>query len=105
MYPLGLIIFLQFLWEDELLSFLVLVALGLSLSVVFLCHCNHQRHQDAPPTLSSFPLLNILYFLKKPHDFFSLGFGVTNQRLFQFRFLRVRQTLANPVAVVASTFR
>ncbi|KAI0000216.1 cytochrome P450 [Russula compacta] len=88
MYPFGLISFLQFLWEHELLSLFVLVALSLFLLVVFLCHYNHQHHQDAPPTLPSSALLNILSFLKQPHDFLSWGFGITNQRLFQFRLLR-----------------
>ncbi|KAH9998593.1 cytochrome P450 [Russula vinacea] len=69
-------------------SFLVrLVALGLLLSVVFLCYCN-QTCQDAPASLPHFSLSHIASFMKQRHDFLAWGFKVTNQRLFQFRLLR-----------------
>jgi hypothetical protein len=40
--------------------------------------------------------------MKQRHDFFAWGFRVTNQRLFQFRLLRVCQT---SLALMASNFR
>ena len=92
MYPIGLVTLAQFLWEHELPSLFVMVAVGSLLSVAFLCHGN-QRRQDAPATLSRFPLFNITSFLTQRHDFLAWGFRVTNQRLFQFRLLRVRHTL------------
>ena len=92
MHTFGLIIFLQFVWEHGLPSLFVFVALGLLLSVASL-YDNHQRHQDAPVTLPGLPLFNVTTFLKRRHDFLAWGFRVTNQRLFQFRLLRVRQNL------------
>jgi hypothetical protein len=103
MYPFGLVTLLQFLWELELPSLFVLVAIGLFLSVVLHCHSN-RRHQDAPAILPQFPLFNITSFLKQRHDFLAWGFEVTNQRLFQFRLLRVRQTLVVPAALAVQTF-
>ncbi|KAF8462100.1 cytochrome P450 [Russula ochroleuca] len=87
MHPFGLIALLQFLWEHEIPSLFVLVALGLLLSVVFLCYRN-QTCQDAPATLPHFTLSHIASFMKQRHDFLAWGFKVTNQRLFQFRLLR-----------------
>lgn len=101
MHPFGLITLLQFLSEHEVPSLFVLVALGLLLSVVFLCYCN-QTCQDAPASLPHFSLSHIASFMKQRHDFLAWGFKVTNQRLFQFRLLRVCST---PVALIASTFR
>jgi hypothetical protein len=92
MYPFGLVTLLQVLWEHGLPSLFVMVTIGSLLSVVFLYHGNQGR-QDAPATLSRFPLFNITSFLTQRHDFLAWGFKVTNQRLFQFRLLRVRQTL------------
>lgn len=94
MYPFGLVTLLEFLWEHELPSLFVVVAIGSLLSVVFLCH-GIQRRQDAPAALSGFPLFNITAFLTQQHDFLAWGFRVTSQQLFQFRLLRVRQTLLN----------
>lgn len=102
MYPFGLVTLLELLLELELPALFVLVAICLFLSVVLLRHRN-QRHQDAPATLPQFPLFNITSFLKKRHDFLARGFEITNQRLFQFRLLRVRQTLV-PVALAVQTF-
>jgi predicted histidine transporter YuiF (NhaC family) len=99
MHPFGLITLLQFLWEHEILSLFIMV-LGLLLSVVFLCR-RDQSYQDAPATLPHFSLSHIMSFLKQRHDFFAWGFKVTNQRLFQFSFLRVCQT---SVALMALTF-
>ena len=92
MYPFGLVTLLQLLWEHGLPPLFVMMAIGSLLSVVFLCHGN-QRRQDAPATLSRFPLFNITSFLTQRHDFLARGFRLTNQRLFQFRLLRVRHTL------------
>jgi hypothetical protein len=101
MHPFGLITLLQFLWEHGFPSLFVMVVLGLLLSVVFLCH-RGQSYQDAPATLPHFPLSHVTSFMEQRHDFFAWGFRVTNQRLFQFRLLRVCQT---SVALMASTFR
>jgi hypothetical protein len=92
MHPFGLITFLQVVWEHGLPSLFVLIALGLLLSVTSLNDC-HQRHQDAPVALPGLPFFNVTTFLKRRHDFLAWGFRVTNQRLFQFRLLRVRQNL------------
>jgi hypothetical protein len=97
MHPFGLITLLQFLWEHGIPSLLVI---GLLLSVVFLCR-RDQSYQDAPATLPH-PLSHVTSFMKQRHDFFAWGFRVTNQRLFQFRLLRVCQT---SLALMASTFR
>ena len=93
MHPFGLITLLQFLWEyDAVPSLPVFVmVLGLVLTVVFLCR-REQSYQDAPATIPYSPLSHATSFLKQRHDFFAWGFKVTNQRLFQFRFLRVSQT-------------
>jgi Na+/H+ antiporter NhaD/arsenite permease-like protein len=88
MHPFGLITLLQFLWERGIPSLFVFVALGLLLSFVFLCP-RDRDYQNAPATLPHFPLSHIASFLKQRHDFFAWGFKVTNQRLFQFRLLRV----------------
>jgi hypothetical protein len=85
-----LVTLLQFRWEYEI-SCLIIMVLGLLLSVMLLCHC-HQSYQDAPATLPHFSLSHTIFFLKRRHDFFAWGFKVTNQRLFQFRLLRVCQT-------------
>jgi len=100
MHPFGLLTLLQFLWEHGIPSLFIIV-LGLLLSVVFLCRPD-QSYQDAPATLPRFPLSHVTSFMKQRHDFFAWGFRVTNQRLFQFRLLRVCQT---SLAVMASTFR
>ena len=100
MHPFGLTTLLQFLWEHGIPSLFIMV-LGLLLSVVFL-YRRDQSHQDAPATLPHFSLSYITSSLKRRHDFFAWGFKVTNQRLFQFRLLRVCQT---SLAVMASTFR
>ena len=89
MHPFGLITLLQFLWEHGIPSLLVI---GLLLSVVFLCR-RDQGYQDAPATLPHFPLSHVTSFMKQRHDFFAWGFRVTNQRLFQFKLLRVCQIL------------
>jgi hypothetical protein len=99
MHPFGLITLLQSLWEREVPTLLIVV-LGLLLSVVFLCR-RDQSSQDAPATLPYLSLSHIMPFLKRRHDFFAWGFRVTNQRLFQFRLLRVCQT---SVALLALTF-
>jgi hypothetical protein len=104
MYPVGVIVLLQFLWEHELPSMFVLVTLGLLLSVVFHCRCN-PCHQDAPPNLPRFPLFNILSFFQRRHDFLAWGFRVTDQRLFQFRLLHVRQNVVDPLGLRASNLR
>ena len=92
MQPFGLITLLQFLWEQVAPpSPLFVIVLGSLLSVVFLCR-GDQSQQDAPATLPHFSLSHITSFLKQRNDFFTWGFKVTNQRLFQFRFLRVCQT-------------
>ena len=99
MHPIGLITLLQFVWEHGIPSLFIIV-LGLLLSVVFLCRPD-QSYQDAPATLPHFPLSCVTSFLRQRHDFFAWGFKVTNQRLFQFRFLRVCQT---SVVLMALTF-
>jgi hypothetical protein len=76
------------------------MALGFLLSVVFLCRRN-QSDQDAPAALPHFSLSHAMSFLKRRHDFFAWGFKVTDQRLFQFSFLRVCLT---SVALMALTF-
>jgi hypothetical protein len=98
MHPFGLTTLLQFLWEHGVPSLFIMV-LGSLLLVVFLCR-RDQSYQDAPATLPHFPLSHAMSFLKKRHDFFAWGFKVTNQRLFQFSFLRVCQT---SVALMALT--
>jgi hypothetical protein len=95
MYPVGVATLLQFLWEHELPSMLVLVTLSLLLLVVSHFRCNN-RQQDTPPNLPRFPLFNALSFFQRRHDFLAWGFRVTDQRLFQFRLLHVRQTLVDP---------
>jgi hypothetical protein len=100
MHPFELITPLQFLWEHGISS-LFIVVLGLLLSAVFLCRRN-QSYQDAPATLPRFSLSHITSSLKRCHDFFAWGSKVINQRLFQFRLLRVCQT---SLALMASTFR
>ena len=100
MHPFGLITFLQFLWEHGIPSLFALMALGLLLSVLFLCRRN-QDYWDAPATLPRFPLSHITSFLRQRHDFFARGFRITNQRLFHFRLLHVCQAL---VALIASAF-
>jgi hypothetical protein len=90
MHPFGLITLPGFLWEHGISS-LFIMALGLLLSVVFLCR-GGQSNQDARASLPHFSLSYIMSSLKRRHDFFSWGFKVTNQRLFQFRLLRVCQT-------------
>jgi hypothetical protein len=102
MHPFGLITLFQFLWEHGIPS-LSVIALGFFLSVVFLCR-RYQSYQDsdAPATLPNFSLSHITPFLKQRHDFFTWGFKVTNQRLFQFSFLRVCQT---SIALIALTSR
>ena len=90
MHPFGLITLLQFLWKHVIPSLFIMVP-GLLLSVVFPCR-RDQSQQGAPATLPHFSLSHITSFLKQRHDFFAWGFKVTNQRLFQFRFLRVCQT-------------
>ena len=87
MHPFGLVTLLQFLWEHKIPTLFIMV-LSLFLSVVFLCRCD-RSHQDAPATLPYFSLTHITPFLKRRHDFFAWGFKATNQRLFQFNFLRV----------------
>jgi hypothetical protein len=99
MHPFGLITLLQFLSEHGIPP-LSIMLLGLLLSVVFLSR-RGQSSQDAPPTLPHFSLSHAMSFLKRRHDFFAWGFKVTNQRLFQFSFLRVCQT---SVALMALTF-
>jgi hypothetical protein len=99
MHPFGLMTLLQSLWEHGIPSLFIIV-LGLLLSVVFLCR-RDQSHQDAPATLPHFSLSHAMSFLKQRHDFFAWGFKVTNQRLFQFSFLRVCQT---SVALMALNF-
>src|SRR5487761_1814010 len=99
MHPFGLVTLLQFLWEHELPSLFVWVAIGLLLSVVFLYHSN-QRHVDAPATLPRFLLFNITSFLTHRHDFLAWGFRVTNQSLFQFNILLVRRNLVGPATRV-----
>ncbi|KAH9973851.1 cytochrome P450 [Lactifluus volemus] len=86
MYPVGVATLLQFLWEHELPSMLVLVTLSLLLLVVSHFRCN-KRQQDTPPNLPRFPLFNTLSFFQRRHDFLAWGFRVTDQRLFQFRLL------------------
>jgi hypothetical protein len=98
MNPFGLTTLLQSLWEHGTPP-LSIIVLGLLLSVVFLSR--DKSHQDAPTTLPHFSLFHITSFLKQRHDFFAWGFKVTNQRLFQFSFLRVCQT---SVALMALTF-
>jgi len=88
MHPFGLITFLLFLWEHGIPSLLVI---GLLLSLVYLSR-RDQSDQDAPATLPHFSLSHVASFMKQRHDFFAWGFKVTNQRLFQFRLLRVCQT-------------
>ena len=87
MHPLGLTTLLEFFWEHGIPSLFVL-ALGLLLSLVFLSR-RDQSHKDAPATLPRLSLSHITPFFKQRHDFFAWGFKVTNQRLFQFNFLRV----------------
>jgi hypothetical protein len=104
MYPVGLFTLLQFLWEHGHSSF-GLVALGLLLSAVFLWHCHwDQCDQDVPVSLPCFPLFSITSFFNQRHDFFAWGFRVTNQQLFQFRLIRVRQTIIDCSALVASIY-
>ena len=98
MHPFGLITLLQFLWEHGIPSLLVI---GLLLSVVLLCRRDQSCH-DAPATLPHFSLSHVISFMKQRHDFFAWGFSVTNQRLFQFRLLRVCQT---SLALIALAFR
>lgn len=100
MHPFGLITLLQYLCEHGILSLLVMVVIGLLLSVVFLCR-RDQSYQDAPATLPHSPLCHVTSFMKQRHDFFAWGFKVTNQRLFQFRLLRVCRT---SLTLMASTF-
>jgi hypothetical protein len=88
MYPFGLVTLLQSLWELELPSLFVCVAIGLLLSVVYLYHIN-QRQEDAPATLPRFSLFNIVPFFMHRHDFLAWGLKVTNQPLFQFNLLLV----------------
>jgi hypothetical protein len=91
MHPFGLVTLLQFLWEHEFPSLFIWVAIGLVLSAVFLYHSN-QRHKDAPAVLPRrLPLVYITRFLTHRHDFLAWGFKVTNQPLFQFNLLFVRQ--------------
>jgi hypothetical protein len=97
MHPFGLITLLQFLWEHGISS-LFIMALGLLLSVVFLCR-RDQSYRVAPTTLPNFSLSHIKPFLKQRHDFFAWGFKLTNQRLFQFSFLRVCQTSVDLMAL------
>ena len=99
MHPFGLNTLLQFLWEHGYLS-LSVIALGLLLSVVFLCRSD-QSHPDAPVTIPHFSLSYITSSLKRRHDFFAWGFKVTKQRLYQYRLLRVCQI---SVTLVATTF-
>ena len=95
MYPVGVATLLQFLWEHELPSMLVLVTLSLLLLVV--SHFRRStRQQDTPHSLPRFPLFNTLSFFQRRHDFLAWGFRVTDQRLFQFGLLHVRQTLVDP---------
>ena len=98
MHPFGLIALLQYLCEHGIPSLLVMVGIGLLLSVVFLCR-RDQSYQDAPATLPISPLFHVTSFMKQRHDFFAWGFKVTNQRLFQFRLLRVCQTSLNLIGV------
>ena len=90
MHPFGLTTLLQFLWEHRIPSLFIMI-LGSLLSVVFLCRFD-QSSKDAPANLPHFSLSHAMSFLKRRHDFFAWGFKVTNQRLFQFNFLRVCQT-------------
>ena len=101
MHPFGLITLLQFLYEHGIPSLLVVMVIGLLLSVVFLCR-RDQSYQDSPAALPHFPLTHVTSFMKQRHDFFAWGFKVTNQRLFQFRLLRVCQT---SLALMASAVR
>jgi len=98
MHPFGLTTHLQFHWEHGIPSLSILL-LGLLLSVVFLCRRPDKSYQDAPATLPHFSLSHITSFLKRRHDFFAWGFKVTNQRLFQFSFLRVCPTSVAPMAL------
>jgi sterol 14-demethylase len=99
MHPFGLVVLFHFLWEHELPSLFVLGATGLLLSVMFLCHSS-RRHQDAPAVLPRSPLFNLASFLTQRHDFLAWGFKLTNERLFQFRLLRVCHILVGHVALV-----
>jgi hypothetical protein len=91
MHPFGLGTLLQFLREHRFPSLSFWVAVGLLLSAVFLYH-SRQRHKDAPAALPRrLPLFNITSFLTHRHDFLAWGFRVTNQPLFQFNLLLVRQ--------------
>ena len=90
MHPFGLITLLQFLCEHGIPSLFIMVFSSLIL-VVLLCR-RDQGYQDAPATLPNFSFSHTMSFLKQRHDFFAWGFKVTNQRLFQFSFLRVCQT-------------
>jgi hypothetical protein len=100
MHPFGLITFLQFLWEQHGIPSPSIMILGLLLSLVFLCR-RDQSHHDAPATLPRFSLSHAMSFLKQRHDFFAWGFKETNQRLFQFNFLRVCRT---SLALISSIF-
>jgi hypothetical protein len=93
-------VLLQFLEEHGIPSFFISMVLGLLLSAVFLC-CRDQSSPDAPATLPHISLSYITSSLKRRHDFFTWGFKVTNQRLFQFRLLRICRTY---VALMALTF-
>jgi hypothetical protein len=100
MHPFGLMTLLQFLGEHGIPSLFISMVFGLLLSVVFLWRRN-QSSPDAPATLPHISLSYIMSSLKRRHDFFAWGFKVTNQRLFQFRILRVCRTY---VALMALTF-
>jgi hypothetical protein len=88
MHPFGLATLLQFIWEHGGISSLLIMVLGLLLSVVFLRRLDRSS-QDAPVTLPHFSLSHVMPSLKRRHDFFAWGFKATNQRLYQFRLLRV----------------
>jgi hypothetical protein len=92
MHPFGLTTLLQFLGEHGIPSLFILI-LGLLLLPVFL-YRRDQSYQGAPATLPHFSVSYIMSSLNRRHDFFAWGFKVTKQRLFQFRLLRVCQTLA-----------
>jgi hypothetical protein len=100
MHPFGLMTLLQFLAEHGIPSLFISMVFGLLLSVVFLWRRN-QSSPDAPATLPHFSLSYIMSSLKRRHDFFAWGFKVTNQRLFQFRILRVCRSY---VALMALPF-
>ena len=77
------------------------MVLGLLPSVVFLCR-RDQSYRDTPAILPHLSPFYIMSFLKKRHDFFAWGFNVTNQRLFQFSFLRVCQTSVDLMALATN---